>query len=270
MPSGNQISLVPLEIYETNQSKLDFNTRVNELYPQKGFPTPEIVSTNNWVKRFFLSQLRFFIKNKILLLGLVFVPFKKKINVLGWWINEWVEVSEIALRTHLMKDNYYSVPCRAIWKFIEVFLKEIGITNPLFPKMFAHLIEFDTAYRFRIEDIASEADVDSLYNNPRKEINRLLGIFTEREPIRPHLVAKFKYIALALSLALFSRRIKGAFRKALLAINFEDIQLDEADRYHVLRLAGYQFLGRPIEDRIQEYVKLHNGNPPQTIRVQGK
>jgi hypothetical protein len=269
IPGNNRVDLAPLEIFEANQIKPDLKTRVDELYPIKGFPTPEIVGATNFAKRALIGQIRFFANNWTVLLGLIFLPFKRKLKIFENWLWEYRELSWIALKPFLMQDSYYSIPSKAIKRFVEVFLNELGIKEDLFPKIFAHLIEFDTAYRYRIEDIASEANFKDLYNNPRKELKRLFNIFTQRETLRSSLRNKFRYIVSILSIVLLSRKIKKAFRMALLSINFKDICLDEADRYHVLRMNGYQFLGRSIEDRIEEFIKLHNGTPPQTIRVQG-
>ena len=271
MPNGGQVALVPLEVYEKNNPKPDLSTRIDVLYPEKGFPTPEAVWACSLAKKFFIKQIGFLFKIKFLLL---FLP--NKLKILSKWLGDYNELAYAALIPYLLDDIRHSAPCRELRVFIREFLGEIGggeigeEASDRFAKIFATIIEYDTAYRYRIEDILSETTSEKLKTAPRREIKHLLGIFAQREFRRPLLVEKFKFVGLGLYFALLLPKVKKAFINALDKIDFTKLQLDEADRYHVLKLDGYEFLGRNIEDRVQEYVNLHNGNPPRTISIQSQ
>jgi hypothetical protein len=267
IPNGNQVNLVPLKIFEANQLKPNLDTRIDTLYPEKGFPTPEALWACNLAKRFLIRQVKFLFEIKF---SLLFLP--NKLKKIDDWLYGYNKLAKMILAPYYLKDIRYSAFCRELRTLIGEFLKGIGFlenTAESFARTFSTLIEYDTAYRYRIEDILSETTYDKLKITPRSEIKRLLGVFAQREN-KPHLVQKFKWIGLGLSFALLIPKIKRAFNKALDQIDFTKLQLDEADRYHVLRLDGYEFMGRTIEDRIGEYVKRHNGNPPIFAYIQAE
>ena len=244
------------------------------LFPTKGFPTPQAISAINLAKRFFIGYLSFFgMKEVIFSFGLfILLPWTRKIKVVERWLHGYSALGNMVLMPYYMKDRFYAKYSRAIEKFIQVFLKRTGIREDVadeFAKVFANLIEYDTAYRYRIQDIMSETTHTELYDNPRKEIKRLLMIFKDREPTL-HLVAKFESLASIITILLALTRVKRAFRDALDEINIRDLQLDEADRYHILRLDRYNFLGKPLEERFKEYVAMHNGTPPIPVQIQAQ
>ncbi len=101
-----------------------------------------------------------------------------------------------------------------------------------------------------------------MYESPRKEILRLLEIFKKREP-KAHIVERFRAFVSIASLILLLPRVKKAFRDALSKIEFSRLQLDAADRYWVLTIQNYEFMGIPIEERAKIYTAMHpNGLPP--------
>ena len=262
---GNQIQLVPTELL-ARPLEPDPKTRIDCLYPEKGFPTPEAVSACNFAKRALISQLRFLTQKSILicLSLLLLLPFRSKIKLIERFINEFNGLSETVLTPVYLKDNYLCYLAKELQKLITIFLIKTGISEQYalaFGKNIATLIEYDTAYKYRIEDIMSETTSQKLKIAPRQEIKRLLAIFATRD-INITTQAKFNTIGKILSLALLVPKIKQAFQQALNEIDFTKLQLDEADRYHVLKYDRYNFLGRTLEDRYNEYVKLHNGFPP--------
>ena len=253
------------QIIEENGEQKIINA-VRCLYPEKGFPTPEAVSACNFAKRALISQLRFLTQKTILicLSPLLLLPFRSKIRLVERFVNEFNGLSETVLTPVYLKDRYLCTLTKELQKLISIFLISAGIRDQYaqaFAKNIATLIEYDTAYKYRIEDIMSETDAQKLKNAPRREIKRLLAIFATRD-LNITTQAKFNTIGKILSLALIVPRIKKAFIKSLDEIDFTKLQLDEADHYHVLKYDRYNFLGRTIEDRYSEYVKLHDGFPP--------
>ncbi len=160
-------------------------------------------------------------------------------------------MARIHLRSFYLEDEAYTPFPRELRKGCEVFLKELGVEAGLASKIgliSATVIELDVAYRYRAEDVFSETTLERMLENPRREILLLMKIFETREP-KAHLIKKFSAITNILLFALLSPRVKRAFRKALRAIRFEGLQLDEIERDNVKHLHNYDFFGMTIEER---------------------
>ena len=255
-PLGNKVQLVPLEIYNTLQPTPDLTTRIDLPYPEKGFVTPEAIGATNIAKKGIMTFIRF-------------LPFPTRKSV-ERWIHSYADFADQVLSPYYLQDIRYTPIAQELKKFIETFLKILKIDSEnsakRFAKAFATLIEYDSAYRYRIEDILSETTKDKLLDNPRKEVLRLFEIFKTREP-RKHLIKKFGLFVSPLSLVLWIPFVKKAFKEAVRNVDVKKMQLDEADRYYILRFDRYKFLGRTVEDRLEEYVKIHNGNPPTSVEL---
>lgn len=233
------------------------------LHPTKGFPTPEAVAANNIMKRIFISQIRLLSKNKLFAISLL------SIKRFSRWLREYTNMAETVLSPYVLEEKRYSNPNREIYKLLNVFLLELGIEHDLafnFPLFFTTMLEYDDAYRYRIEDLATVTSIDDLIKHPRREFKKILKTLAERDN-RPHMLERFKAISLLLSLVLYIPFIRRAYTKALNSIDFTKIQMDEADRYHTLRMMGYKFGGRPIEDRLREFIGLHKGVAPQSFTI---
>lgn len=246
----------------------------DSLFPVKGFPDPETVLANNFAKRVFIQQIKWIKSNPLLAVSMI------RTKNIERWLESYCKIADATLQPYFLKEEWYSVPCMWIKKFVFVFLTNIGISAKVseqFARTFAHLIEFDDAYRYRIEDLALETTTEKLHDNPARELNRLLNIFAEREVgfqnragkmvIRKELIEKFNNVVVMLTRAFTIPRFKKAFRKGLKSIDFSKIQMDEADRYHTLRQYSYNFGGRTVEDRGAEYLKMHNGKLPQPMII---
>jgi hypothetical protein len=242
------------------------------LHPTKGFPTPESVGSNNIAKRLFIGQMKFFANKNTLVafFGFLFLPWKRKMRVVEAWIEGFNKLSGIVIRPYCMKPEYYSNSCRQIRIFVEKFCTFLGIRQSLangFGQRVAHMIEFDNAYRYRIQDLLSETSAEKLAENPRREISRLINFLNVREP-KNNIKGKFLAVAELASIIFWHPRVKKALRKALECVDFSQMQMDEADRYHCLRFGNYEFGGIPLWIREQTYLRLHNGKPPMSYAVQ--
>lgn len=150
-----------------------------------------------------------------------------------------------------------------------VFLTEYGIDRDVaesFAEVFATLIEYDNAYRYRIEDLTSETYKEKLLRSPIKEVQRLVLIHKDREPSHGGMTQeKVAVLGKLLSYVLLIPSIRRAFKKALLASDFARFQLDDADRYHTLLWSDYNFTGKSIDERIEIYKEIHKDGLPRRI-----
>jgi len=103
--------------------------------------------------------------------------------------------------------------------------------------IFAYLMEYDGAYKFRVQDLANETSTELLTTRPLKEIRRLLAINKERD--YPAVHRKFVIAATLLYLyVLFKRK---DFIKKIKKLDWSKIQMDENDRYWASIKTDYEY-----------------------------
>jgi len=233
-------------------------------YPTKGFPFPEAIQANNIFKRLLIGQIRYLATNP---LGLIPFLFRRGRDS---WLNEISSVAEITLGPYYLKDQYYMKTVKEIRNFAEVFMKELKIRNTIaegFAKTIATMFEYDNAYLFRIQDLLNETTKELILKNPKKELKKLFEILKQRDT-RSSMRTRFNSVLFLFSVALWIPRARKAFYKALSAVNFKNMQMDDNDRYQVLRWYSYDFFGKTYEERFKEFKDIHNGNVPMASILQ--
>ena len=231
-------------------------------YPRKGFPFPEAVWLNDIAKRVSVMLMRTFLSADMLIYMPIFLlmpwPLKKKT------INKIVAAYEHTLdwitQSYTLTDHRLSNPCRTLKKLVYEFIKGLDLKNAT--EMSRHvsiMIEYDDAYRYRMQDVFNEANRQQLIESPVREVRRLIKIFFEREQVAK-MPRKFKFAMDAASIALLHPKVRRAFKGAFAAITdkeFAMLGLDNSDRYHVLLRNDYNFLGRTFQERRNIYIDYH-------------
>lgn len=207
-------------------------------HPKKGFPYPEAVEANNVMKRTLVLMLEF------PLWSLVF-KFKKllpKINEFGMRI----------MRRHLLKQENMIIITSELQGLIQIFFSRLGVDDENANRLgllLSHTLEYDDAYRTRLQDIITECSERALIEDPRKEIKRLMEIYKEREPDQ-YVARKMGKIVSWLSLLLLVPKVRKAFRSTIRAADFRKLKRDESDQYWILNRGDYNFMGMSYEQRI--------------------
>jgi len=217
------------------------------MFPYKNFCTAEAVFTANQVKSLFIETIKlvkwywgfiipflYFDKQKIL----------DAFNRIAWRI----------MSPHLLKYQYMSSFARALHYVILIFLMEIGLKEDSadkFALLFVHIIDYDNAYRLRIEDLLSETTKEKLANNPRQEIKKLIKLMAERD-INQGVSSKINKIARLINLILLVPKIKKAFKKAIGTSEFDKLNYDDADLYWTAIRDDYFFRGLTKEERLAD------------------
>ncbi len=228
------------------------------LYPEKGWRHPKAVVATQYCKRVMISWIRFFSSRKVIPYYLIFLftPWKKKVNLIEFWIQQFTDSIVLLFGPWILEEQYLSPVARELRKFIIVFLTELGVNlsiAELFADIFANFINYDMAYYYRLEDIMSETNAWKLIKQPRTEIRKLVNLIAERDNTRPHMAKRFNSFGKLLSLGLLLPKIRKAFYKAVLAIDVTNMQYDEADRYWVRHKEDYKFFGMTIEERYAKW-----------------
>ncbi len=243
-------------------------------YPKKGFPYPEAIWMNDILKK----NLRLIIDlvgQKAMVLpaiGLMLTPWKYKMAMLDNFIRGMASISQWLMSGHYLKEERLSPIARELRHFISEFLREIGVSKEyaeMAGKVGSAIIDYDDAYRLRLEDICSEASQMGLIMRPRGELLRLASIVQDRET--SHAKQTFKSISKAISVVMLLPKIRKAFKKAIYSVDFEKMKLDEADRYHVLLRDDYNFMGKTFAERVEIYKEFHkDGIYPPMVTIDGK
>lgn len=163
-------------------------------YPVKGMPTQSAIVAINVVKKLFLAWPRISLR---------------KIEEISW----------IVIAPHILKSEYMTPIGREIRAIIPSRLGNI----------IAHVIEYDSAYRLRIQDLFSETSKEKLTQRPFREILRLLKINKQKDYAKVY--KKLRRFAFLLAFALLWPPFKRTCREAILQSDFRKLQLDESDKY---------------------------------------
>ncbi len=244
-------------------------------YPSKCFPFPEAVHALNMVKRITIWLIHMFASKALSpsFLGFAFTPRKQKLRAINNFVKYYQATSMMIMGPYYLDDHFYCSAARGTRKLLSVFFKEIGIEMyDQLAEIFAMFIEYDNGYRLRLEDAMSCSTKEQMLANPRKEIQRIVGIIASRElPGKESQSIKYINTGKLLSYVLLLPSIKRAFKKAMEEVDYTDLQLDDADRYHVLLWKDYNFLGKSIEDRLNTYINdIHKGNVPLRVTYKGQ
>ena len=153
-----------------------------------------------------------------------------------------IKIQELPLLHH-----YWDLSTkREIWETIAKFLE--------FTYFF---IEFDNAYRFRLQDILENLDKENLRKGVIRETRRLFKLLIRREIKGIGIDFKWKEIYYIIMGALvLSKDIRNFTREFLLELDLSQVRLDEDDWYFCLNRNSYNFRGWTYKDRLNEKKRL--------------
>lgn len=246
------------------------------LHPRRGFPFPEVLWAVNVFKRVVISIVQSLARKELVLsfIGFFILPWRFKKRIIGNIIQRADELIYLILGPYELQDNLRMAPAKELDRWMTGFIKNLGFESTLGFGI-GMIIEYDSAYTLRFQDIMSEVNKESLLADPSKELGRLFAIFAEREQ-RPHLNSKIRSLVWGLRTLFFIPRIRKAFIQATQDIDFSKLGLGEADRYECLffgeanGIKAYKYMGRTSDDRNAELDRLHDGKVPQPTEVIGQ
>jgi len=246
-------------------------------YLFKGYPNVRIVELLDAPKDMFSSipkligSMPFWLKvfSLVLFLFLKLTARKFLTRVLGTY----VAIAHNPIKKYLFSLRMYCASIGEIYRTLTVVIGRRGKIIKTILLMIRDIgcmaLQNDTAYKFRVQDILPEVNVEALKENPIKEIRRVINIFIEREKTKGMDVrwAKLgKMIIFWLRVSPKARRLLVEFFSE---IDLEKVKLDEADWYFVLKREQYDFRGISLEERlkIKERIDKEKGHQIPRIRV---
>ena len=224
-------------------------------YPRKGNPTPLAVHLINIIKTLLLQSLKhpktLLLTNKQEVLLSFNIVFEKTFSPI------------IIGEEYRVREEYLCPTAYGVMKFTESFLTTLGYDKNIshqFAYNVAHIFEYDDAYRYRLQDIITECNIQILKFTPTKEIKRLLIILNEREAPNNQTAPKITRHILQVLPLLLIPKVKKAFKQSV--HHLDKCKYDASDAYWAcLKGDEYKFTGKTPEDRTR------NLQIPKVVRV---
>ncbi len=250
-------TLGPQTLFSYEDYKLDDHKGICLKYQgvdrlAKGFPFPEAIRAIGVAKAGAMVLLRNINWLKLL-------RKKSRLNLLIGFC----KMADNSLSGYYLQDEFLCPFARESKKFLNIFFEKLNIPVQL-ADIFAFFMQYDDNYRYRLQDLMNETDKEC-FKSPIKEIKRLLRLSLSRDITNTISSKKFALIVNILTISLCIPKVRRAFKEALDSTNFDNLKMDDDDRYFCLMRGDYDYFGRPIEDREEEFYKLTPVSPKQLI-----
>jgi len=151
-----------------------------------------------------------------------------------------------------LKDENYSQPVKEVRRVLKGKLDDSLLDALIL------ILEYDSGYRYRFQDVMMELNKENL-TNPAKEIIRLIDILTFRdygEDIESAEKSKWGRMKKLIRLVfIFCPKIKKQIVAILRDINIDEIKFSKEDIYWTNKNPSYLFRGIAFEDRLKENIK---------------
>lgn len=244
-------------------------------FPSKCVMPVRALKASDGMKRITINTLRFLSSKEMIfpLMGVIVMGNKRRAKLLTKACEQYNHMGDLIVGAYVMQDGYYSKFPRQIIMFVWKLLTELGVeeaTAKQTAKIIALMFEYDNAYRWRTQDLITEANYDELVKHFPKEIKRLLKLEEERENIAVNDVTdKFRAGARVLTLAWKIPILRKAIRKGLQRMDWDAAKLDEADIYHTILYGDYNVAGKNLKERLEIYKTYHGEDeknwPPRVL-----
>ena len=237
-----------------------------DLHPVKAWPFKEAIYAVDCVKRRVVSDLKFLTSSPIRYLLALFVLFptswKKKVMMQA--IEQFTDFSEtvfdrwgrilpmqdengveFGLQGVIWKPQFY---CDMVREFRRVAWAMAGDDLPAqrLIEAICMFLEFDDAYRYRIQDGFGAIDAQALKERPAKELVRVLNLMKQRgKGLEDKLDRFIKVIPFLFTIRIF----RETFQEFFARVDLKKLSLDEIDFYRCLLWGGHAFRGIPDQER---------------------
>lgn len=211
------------------------------LHPAKGIPTPSAI--------FALNQLKFILKEAITNYP-VFLSTAFLINP-NKTLQTFNHIADKLLLPYRINKKHMCPTAFYTYSTLSNALRSSHITPSIAEETafnIAQIFEYDDAYRYRLQDMATELNIIKAKQSPRKEIKRLLSLHAERED-NPVIRNKIHKLILPITYLLLIPRYKKAFTSSISFL--KGAKYDEADWYWTALRDDYLYGGKTQEERLE-------------------
>lgn len=225
--------------------------RQGDKYPSKGWPFFDAVFAVDIVKRVAFNAVRFLISSPVR----YFVPLffllpgflkKKIISKAIYYFSDLTYAVVFSRSGTYIKPQYFCTMVREIYRVgVEMASDDEGLYNLV--RAICMVLEFDDAYRYRLQDMVMLINKDDLLDNPARELNRVFAIAAARGKETSD---RFSAFAKVLPFIFAIKSIREPLVSFFSKVDLEKLYLDEYDWYKCLIWGGYEFGGIPDKDRV--------------------
>lgn len=211
--------------------------------PDRGYPSGEHIQMACAVKKTIAFTIQLWRKSNIIDKAIILLSAKI-------WINLIIDLFYFTTKDFHLPFEKLSQPVKEVWRWIKwEKLRDL----------ICFVLEFDTAYRFRFQDIMAELQRWAMKEQPLRELNRLFNILIERENYADNMKPKWRFIKYAvLTYLLLHRRTLKELQTFLANINTEEIAFSREDIYWTSQFYNdYNFRGKNLTERTAEMLKLY-------------
>lgn len=106
-----------------------------------------------------------------------------------------------------------------------------------------HIIEFDYAYRCRLQDMFTETSMHGWSRRPIRELWRAMAVNKRRD--WPGIHRKLRRYAIFVTILLCKKTYRNKFKNAFKTCNYDNLRLTPADVYWLQRRTDYHYDERP-------------------------
>lgn len=156
------------------------------------------------------------------------------------------------LEPHHLPEEQMTEAARGVLEFATVFLKHLGFDLAIswkLARVFAAIIEYDQAYRFRLQDLVGETSARLLARRPIKELRRLLQLYMKRDHADQN--KKMRKLVNLATLILLMPKYRRAYINTLNTVGIDRLKFDDNDKYWACLKQDYKYFGLSLEERLQ-------------------
>lgn len=275
---GGSVSYVPQRA-EYLEGKGNFVHYLDVPFPSRCVAPVEAIYATDHVKKMVVEALRFLSSRDTLpmVAMLAVMGGKRRARVIADALGKFVSVADKSMGPYYLNDGYYCGPAKSVRAFCRSLFVSLGVGDAVADRageLFGACFEYDNAYRFRLQDMVTEADEGALSEDFPKEARRLLDLEASRERIGVNDVTdKFRAAARLLRYAWAIPSMRRAIRKAIADADLGMCRLDEADIYHTYLYGDYDIGGKGLDERLAELGRIHGkdqANWPPRVMIRNK
>jgi len=194
-----------------------------------------------------------------------------KIRKIESLIESYNKIVMVNLESFLLKPEFEMLVAKEIRILVDCFLVQLGIADKIsydFSSIVSAIVEYDDAYRYRIQDLFSETSKKCILENPRKELKKLMRLAYERDhyDVENNARNNILLVLKVISYMLYIPKVKRAFKYAVGNSDFSRLQYDKADNFWANMRADYDTEGKSYLYH-QEKWKEQGIVLPQAFRV---
>ena len=245
-------------------------------YLYKGYPDGDTIEKLDVCKDTFWLFFKFFNTwiGRIIIGALIILPKRIMKKFVIKWGGAYCMVAYQILKRKVLKPQEFGTAMRELRRVLNALSQAISeeeteliIMGRKFIDIASMLLESDSAYKNRFQDVLPEFNIEAVKEDPIKELKRMVNLICDREV---HRGMRNKWRKIESKLVLFlrvSKKARKLFIKFFEIIDMKRIERDEADWYFCLKRNSYNYGGISFEDRMEQRKKIDKKKGHQIPRL---